>query len=280
MFIPPKIIKQQTIEKSTEPQPCTQWFVFFKDQLLLKKGYTDKGEIKYSVPVSIEPPLTPEAGSNIHEVFPPNGKQVRAFALEQPVAETDEWVMIGLRASYDYISPDEYRSAGKAFQILYWDEHSHFCPVCGTAMEHQTPIMKKCPNCGNEMYPPVSTAIIVLIRKGDEILLVHARNFRGTFYGLVAGFLEAGETLEECVEREVFEETGLKVKNITYFSNQPWPYPSGLMVGFIADYESGEIKLQEDELTAAAFYSKDNLPEIPRKLSIARRLIDWWMENN
>ena len=70
------------MEKSTEPQPCTQWFVFFKDQLLLKKGYTDKGEIKYSVPVSIEPPLTPEAGSNIHEVFPPNGKQVRAFALE------------------------------------------------------------------------------------------------------------------------------------------------------------------------------------------------------
>ena len=79
------------MEKSTEPQPSTQWFVFFKDQLLLKKGYTDKGEIKYSVPVSIEPPLTPEAGSNIHEVFPPNGKQVRAFALEQPVAETDEW---------------------------------------------------------------------------------------------------------------------------------------------------------------------------------------------
>ena len=75
-------------------------------------------------------------------------------------------------------------------------------------------------------------------------------------------------------------ETGLKVKNITYFSNQPWPYPSGLMVGFIADYESGEIKLQEDELTAGAFYSKENLPEIPRKLSIARRLIDWWMENN
>ena len=257
------------MEKSTEPQPSTQWFVFFKDQLLLKKGYTDKGEIKYSVPVSIEPPLTPEAGSNIHEVFPPNGKQVRAFALEQPVAETDEWVMIGLRASYDYISPDEYRSAGKAFQILYWDEHSHFCPVCGTAMEHQTPIMKKCPNCGNEMYPPVSTAIIVLIRKGDEILLVHARNFRGTFYGLVAGFLEAGETLEECVEREVFEETGLKVKNITYFSNQPWPYPSGLMVGFIADYESGEIKLQEDELTAAAFYSKDNLNEVAAVFGIS-----------
>lgn len=262
----------------TETKPGTQWFVFFKDQLLLKKGYTEKGEIRYSIPVSTEPPVKPAQETHIHDVVPPNGKQVRTFATAQPVTETDEWVMIGLRASYEYVTTEEYRSAGKAFQILYWDEHSRFCPVCGTRMEQQTPIMKKCPECGNEMYPPVSTAVIVLIRKGDEILLVHARNFRGTFYGLVAGFLEAGETLEECVHREVMEETGLKVKNIRYFSNQPWPYPSGLMVGFIADYESGEIKLQDEELSAAGFYSKENLPEIPRKLSIARRLIDWWIE--
>lgn len=146
--------------------------------------------------------------------------------------------------------------------------------------EHKTPIMKKCPSCAYEIYPPISTAIIVLIRRGEEILLVHARNFRGTFYGLVAGFLEAGETLEQCVQREVMEETGLRVKNITYFGNQPWPYPSGLMVGFIADYESGEIKLQKDELSAGAFYSKENMPEIPRKLSIARKMIDWWLSNN
>ena len=109
---------------------------------------------------------------------------------------------------------------------------------------------------------------------------VHARNFRGTFYGLVAGFLEVGETLEQCVQREVMEETGLRVKNITYFGNQPWPYPSGLMVGFIADYESGEIKLQKDELSAGAFYSKENMPEITRKLSIERKMIDWWLSNN
>lgn len=256
---------------------ATQWFVFFKDQLLLKKGYTEKGEIRYSVPVSVKPPLEPDMECTIHEVVPPDGRQVKAFATKHPVTATEEWVMLGLRASYEYISQKEYRSAGKAYQILYWDEHSRFCPVCGTAMTQRTPIMKKCPNCGNEMYPPVSTAIIVLIRKGEEILLVHARNFRGTFYGLVAGFLEAGETLEECVEREVMEETGLKVKNIRYFGNQPWPYPSGLMVGFIADYESGNIKIQEDELSAAAFFSKENLPEIPRKLSIARRLIDWWL---
>ena len=139
------------MEDSTEIKPSTQWFVFFNDQLLLKKGYTEKGEIKYSVPVSINPPLAPESGSNIHDVFSPNRKQVRAFATGQPVAETEEWVMIGLRASYDYISADEYLSAGKAFQILYWDEHSRFCPVCGTPMEQQTPIMKKCPKCGSYM---------------------------------------------------------------------------------------------------------------------------------
>lgn len=93
-------------------------------------------------------------------------------------------------------------------------------------MEQQTPIMKKCPECGNEMYPPVSTAIIVLIRKGKEILLVHARNFRGTFHGLVAGFLETGETLEQCVEREVMEETGLRVKTSLISAASPGLIPA------------------------------------------------------
>lgn len=265
--------------ETTEINFATQWFVFFRDQLLLKKEYTDKGEIEYSVPVGTELPVKPEEENRIHEVLSPTGKRVNTFALAQPIAENSKWVMIGLRASYDYISLSDYQAAGKAFQILYWDEHSRFCPVCSSSMEQKTPIMKKCPNCGNEMYPPVSAAVIVLIKKEEEILLVHARNFRGTFHGLVAGFLEAGETLEQCVQREVLEETGLKVKNITYFGNQPWPYPSGLMVGFIADYESGEISLQDDELSSGAFYSKDNLPEIPRKLSIARKLIDWWLEN-
>ena len=114
-------------------------------------------------------------------------------------------------------------------------------------------IMKKCPACGNEMYPSISAAILVLVRKEDSLLLVHARNFKGTFYSLVAGFLETGETLEECVMREVKEETGLDIKNITYFGNEPWPYPSGLMVGFIADYAGGEISLQDEELSSGAF---------------------------
>ena len=267
------------MENSKNQNP-TQWFVFFKDQLLLTKEKTEKGEIKYSVPYGTEPPLSPGAGSTIHEVFLPTDEMVHAFAIEQLITETEERAMVNLRDSYEYITLDEYKAAGKAYQILYWDQHSRFCPACGMPMEHKTPIMKKCPSCAYEIYPPISTAIIVLIRRGEEILLVHARNFRGTFYGLVAGFLEAGETLEQCVQREVMEETGLRVKNITYFGNQPWPYPSGLMVGFIADYESGEIKLQKDELSAGAFYSKENMPEIPRKLSIARKMIDCWLSNN
>ncbi len=266
--------------ETAETQQPVRWFIFFKDQLLLKKYYTHKGEHCYGIPTGKEPPVKqPETGHTIQTVKLTDGEDVKTFSVDKPIAETDEWVMTGLRASFDYLSLPDYKAAGKAYQILYWDEHSRFCPVCGTLMEQKTPIMKKCHGCGNEMYPPVSTAIIVLIRRGKEILLVHARNFRGTYYGLVAGFLEAGETLEECVEREVMEETGLKIKNINYFASQPWPYPSGLMVGFTADYESGEIKLQDDELSAGAFYSRENLPEIPRKLSIARRLIDWWLEN-
>ena len=252
----------------------------FQRPTAAEKEKTEKGEIKYSVPYGTEPPLSPGAGSTIHEVFLPTDEMVHAFAIEQLITETEERAMVNLRDSYEYITLDEYKAAGKAYQILYWDQHSRFCPACGMPMEHKTPIMKKCPSCAYEIYPPISTAIIVLIRRGEEILLVHARNFRGTFYGLVAGFLEAGETLEQCVQREVMEETGLRVKNITYFGNQPWPYPSGLMVGFIADYESGEIKLQKDELSAGAFYSKENMPEIPRKLSIARKMIDWWLSNN
>lgn len=269
----------ETME-TTETEQTMQWFVFFKDQLLLRKEYTAEGEEKYSIPYGIHPPVPDTEESTIHEVTLCNGDTIKAYALCQPVSETEEWTMTGLRASYDLLPLGDYQAAGKAFQILYWDEHSRFCPVCGTPMEQLASIMKRCPKCGNEMYPPVSTAIIVLVRKGKEILLVRARNFHGTFHGLVAGFLETGETLEQCVAREVMEETGLKVKNITYFGNQPWPYPSGLMIGFIADYESGTIRLQEDELSAGAFYSKENLPELPRKLSIARKLIDWWLEND
>ena len=208
------------------------------------------------------------------------GHTAKTFSVHAPVpgCENDRHLMMDLRSSYDVLPWEEYNVGGKAFQILNWDKNSRYCPMCGVPTVQISPIAKKCPQCRQEIYPRISPAIIVLIRRGDSILLVHARNFRGTFNGLVAGFLEPGETLEECVYREVLEETGLHIKNLKYFGSQPWPYPSGIMIGFTADYESGNIKLQQEELNAGAFYTKDNLPEIPKKLSLARKLIDAWLE--
>ena len=246
------------------------WFIFFNNQLLLQK----KGET-YTIPYSINPPVPVK---NVLEVSLLEDMPACTASVDTPLEETAEYLPMGLRASYDYLDPILHKIAGKAYELIYWDQHSRFCPSCGTKTVMQTTISKQCPNCKYEIYPVVSPAILVLIRKGDAILLVHARNFRGSFYGLVAGFLETGETLEECVRREVMEETGLEINNITYFGNQPWPYPSNLMVGFIADYVSGTIRLQDEELSEGAFFTKDNLPELPRKLSLARNMIDWWLE--
>lgn len=256
---------------NTEP---VWWFVFRKDELLLEKSNGS-----YSIPYGTTPPVVPSAGTAIHTITAKDGTLCKAFSIVEPVKETSRYVMTGLRESHDLISPTCYQAAGKAREIIHWDETNRFCSACGTPLEQKEEIMKKCPECGKEVYPAIPAAILVLIRKGDALLLVHARNFKGTFNSLVAGFLETGETLEECVEREVKEETGLEVKNIRYFGNQPWPYPSGLMVGFIADYAGGEIRLQDEELSSGAFYTKDNLPELPRKLSLARKMIDWWLEN-
>ena len=146
-------------------------------------------------------------------------------------------------------------------------------------MKRATAISKQCTNCGKEVWPQVSPAIIVRIKRGDNILLVHAKNFRRSeMYGLVAGFVETGETLEEAVAREAKEETGVEITNIRYFASQPWPYPCGLMVGFIADYVGGEIHLQKSEIAKGGWFRRDNLPQIPEKLSIARMLLDAWME--
>lgn len=251
------------------------WFAFFKNNILVK--HESDG---CHIPLSDKSPLCEEKRLRIHNIATYNDVQCKAYFVDEEIADNlpEGYEFVELRASYDVIPVQEYKLAGKAWQILLWDINSKYCPRCGVETEQISPIGKKCPKCNQEFYPNISPAVIVRIHKGDSILLVRAKNFRGTFNGLVAGFVEAGESFEETVEREVMEETGLRVTNIRYFGSQSWPYPSGIMVGFIADYVSGEIKLQEEELTSAAFFTKDNLPEIPRKLSIARKLIDAWLE--
>lgn len=232
----------------------------------------------YTIPCCCEPPIPVSQGTNIMNVTPIDGIGVKTYAIENPVTDNPRFEMCGLRPSYYKLSDTLYRKAGKCEELLYWDRNTRFCGACGGHMKMSSDISKRCEKCGKEIWPQLATAIIVLIHRGDEVLLVHARNFRGNFFGLVAGFVETGETLEEAVSREVMEETGLEIKNIRYFGSQPWPYPCGLMVGFNADYSAGEICLQESELAAGAWFSKDNLPEIPERLSIARKLIDNWLK--
>ena len=243
-----------------------KYFVFCQSDLVLEK--TDNG---YRIP--IEPPVELKPWNTVMDI---DGD--KAYRIDHPLTDHECYEMCGLRQSYYKLSTEEYLKAGKCQELLYWDANTKFCGVCGGPMRFDTPISKKCEQCGKEIWPQLATAVIVLVRRDNEILLVHAKNFRTEFYGLVAGFVETGETLEEAVHREVMEETGLHIKNLLYFGSQPWPYPCGLMVGFTAEYDSGKIHLQRSELSKGAWFDKDHLPQIPEKLSIARQLIDYWLK--
>ncbi len=262
--------------KEAKNQENCYWFVFHGEHLLLKKQ-SEKGG--YTIPYGIEPPVSKTTDAYLHTLTPLNDIPCKAFSIQEEYPEDAQYKMWDLRASWDVLKEPLYLKAGKAREILYWDAQHLYCGKCGGKMVMDTEISKKCTHCGMKIWPQLSTAIIVLVHHEDKILLVHAHNLRGKFYGLVAGFVETGETLEQAVHREVMEETGLTIKNLKYFSSQPWPYPCGLMVGFTAEYESGVIHLQESELSAGSWFTKSTLPEIPRNLSIARQLINLWLDN-
>lgn len=252
------------------------WFVFQGSDLMLER--TADG--RYTIPFGENPPTEVSNKADIHDITPLGEAEVKTYNISSDIQIDDKYELCGLRASFHRLPNELYLKAGKCEEILYWDKNTQYCGVCGGRMKLHTDISKKCEKCGKEVWPQLATAIIVLIHRGDDVLLVHANNFRGNYYGLVAGFVETGETLEQAVVREVQEETGLKIKNLHYFSSQPWPYPCGLMVGFYAEYESGEIALQRSELGAGGWFNRHNMPAIPDKLSIARRLIDNWLANN
>lgn len=233
----------------------------------------------FTIPIGGKAPIEiPDSAHELRVSPMADGTEVTAISVDTRV-DNPRLEFCALRASYYKLPSSLYRKAGKCRELLYWDKNTRYCGTCGTPMRMHTDISKRCPSCGREVWPQLATAIIVLVHRGNEVLLVHARNFKGDFYGLVAGFVETGETLEEAVHREVMEETGLRIKNLRYFGSQPWPYPSGLMVGFHADYAGGDIHLQREELSRGAWFTKDNLPTIPEKLSIARKILDDWLLN-
>ncbi|MEW6442007.1 MAG: NAD(+) diphosphatase [bacterium] len=169
---------------------------------------------------------------------------------------------------------------GCAAQLIRWSGSNRYCGQCGTPMQDKADERaKSCAKCGLVCYPRLSPAVIVAVVKGDKLLLASSARFRANFWSVLAGFVTPGETLEACVVREVREEVGILVKNVRYFGSQPWPFPDSLMLGFTAEYAGGEIKIDPSEITAARWFSAHELPNIPPKVSIARRLIDWFVDS-
>ena len=173
------------------------YFVFCKEDLLLEKT-ADGG---YTIPFQEEPPTEVKPWTNVMTVTPLDGVEVKTYKIDSPVCDDPRYEMCGLRQSYYKLDKALYQKAGKCQELLYWDANTKYCGVCGAPMRMDTDISKKCTECGKEIWPQLATAVIVLIHKGDEVLLVRAKNFRTDFYGLVAGFVETGETLEEAVAR-------------------------------------------------------------------------------
>lgn len=184
-----------------------------------------------------------------------------------------------LRPLYDRLDEDLFHLAGRALQILNWDDTHRFCGRCGTTLTlADRDRAKVCPNCGLSHYPRLSPAVITAILKEGKILLAHAPHFPDNMYGLIAGFAEPGETLEDCVRRETMEEVGIQLGEIRYFGSQQWPFPNSLMIGFVAEYAGGEITVDGEEIEHADWFGPGELPNIPPKVSIARKIIDWYTE--
>lgn len=173
------------------------------------------------------------------------------------------------------------QTAGKANQLVEWYQQHQYCGKCGEKTSpRSTERALECIPCNRHYFPRINPCVIVLVTRNEEVLLAKSARFNSGFYSCLAGFIEVGETPEQAVEREVFEEVGLKVKNVRYIFSQSWPFPSQLMLGFIAEYESGELVLQADEIAEAAWYELDQLPNTPSAaVSVAGQLIEYVNQN-
>jgi len=201
------------------------------------------------------------------------------FAIESGAVQPGAPFSIeGLRTLHERLDEVVFGVAGRAVQIVHFASVHRFCGRCGTATTRDVSVRcMRCPRCELTVYPPVSPAVIVLVRRGTEALLARSSRFTTGFYSTLAGFVEPGESLEETLRREVREEVGLEITNLRYFGSQPWPFPHSLMVGFVADHASGDIVVDGDEIEDARWFRADALPPIPPRLSIARKPIDAWV---
>ncbi|MFQ6067478.1 MAG: NAD(+) diphosphatase [bacterium] len=259
---------------SSEKTESAWWFAFRGDELLVK--LRDK---------AVTIPCTTHLESlNLKPVREQylgtlDGRPCYSAELAPNISAPEGMAFRGLRQLFGFLEDNLFSVAGRAIQIMNWDQTHQYCGRCGSSTENKpNERAKVCPQCGLLNFPRISPAVIVAVLKGNRILLTHAHRLPPGLYSVIAGFVEPGETLEECVSREVKEEVGIEVKNIRYFGSQPWPFPNSLMVAFTAVYARGKINTNETEIIDAGWFTADNLPLIPDKISISRRLIDWFVE--
>jgi len=189
-------------------------------------------------------------------------------------ADVNDTEFVGLRTLL-FQQPDMFEFVARAFQVELFLRTHKYCGQCGAEMELiDWELATQCHPCHHRCYPRISPCIIVAIRNKDKILLAQGKHSTSGFYSVLAGFVESGETLEQAVHREVFEEVGVKVKNLKYFGSQPWPYPHSLMMGYLAEYDSGEINICEEEILAADWFGLDDMPQTPPKQTISGQLIE------
>jgi NAD+ diphosphatase len=284
------------ISPRTEARTRACWFVFQGDRLLVRQN----GDT-LELPVAVDPMelglatvrdlylgyMEDEGGESIDcyaaELAPSSAAPESSLAgVTEPDAGIPDGLMAdGLRQLYGRLDEPTWVVAGRAVQVVAWDRTHQYCGQCGSRTENMpSERAKRCPECGLISYPRLSPAIIIAVvrhtEEGDRLLLARNHRFPPGRYSVVAGYVEPGETLEACAQREVLEEVGIRIKSIRYFGSQPWPFPNSLMIGFTAEYESGEFVLEEAEIAEAGWFAADALPGLPPKMSIARQLIDWF----
>jgi NAD+ diphosphatase len=261
------------IRPAGPPTPLAWCFAFVDGQLLLPEG---------EAPVLQPQPLRGFEGMARARHYLGLLDGTDCWALQLHAAPAG-WRGSALRGAMLQFPAPLMGLAARAAQVLEWDRAHRFCGVCGTPTELQAhERARKCPACGHSAYPRLSPAMMVLVwrgpghelrRSGHQLLLARSPHYAPGMYSALAGFVEPGESLEECVHREVAEEVGVQVRGLRYYGSQSWPFPHSLMLAFSAEWAGGEIVRQEDEIEDAQWFDLDALPGIPPRFSIAGHLI-------
>ncbi|HSW29497.1 MAG TPA: NAD(+) diphosphatase [Longimicrobiales bacterium] len=253
------------------------WHLAFSGPSLLVVAVADRVRVPDGNELAAALGTDPEGLVGAVVPLPPaGGRACHAYDLPASFEPPAGFALLGLRALFERIPPDLFRVAGTALQKVEWLRTNGFCSRCGHATRrHPVHEAMECQACGHLHFPRLSPAVIVLVERGDRMLLARSPRFPEGMYSTLAGFVEPGESLEDTAHREIREEVGVEVTDLRYFGSQPWPFPHSLMIGFVARWASGEIQVDGDEITDAAWFTAGRLPPVlPSGLSIARRLVD------